>query len=157
MGLLVFNRFATSPTTKMEKGVVGKVISGMHHPNHLNKKDKKNTSDMKDELVRDLKEVYAAKWLSEELEGNEDNFDFPLLTILIKGVDEPDSLAEKALQVRARTEYNEEQLVLVLNGVGHNKPLSDDAFNEAAEIIEKVTESLMMKFPDDVLLYKWDD
>lgn len=112
---------------------------------------------MKNEIVRDLKEVYAAKWLSEELEGKEDNFDFPLLTILIKGVDEPDSLAEKALQVRVRKEGEVEELVLVLNGTGHNKPLSDEAFNEVGEIIEQVTESLMMKFPDDVLLYKWDD
>lgn len=120
---------------------------------------------MKEELFNDLKKRYfmgkeALKMIAKS-EGDEDMgaYDFRLLTISIKDIDEPDEAAQPMIQVRLRKDDDKdyEELVVACNTKGANRPITDlDAdLTMLAELIESLTEGLVAEFKDNVLLWNW--
>lgn len=122
---------------------------------------------MKEELKKDLKKSYdlakvmaAAKWLSEEMEDNvEDKYDYALLTISMFEAGEDESKAEPVLQIRVRKDgvEKDEEFAVVSSTVGFTNTTDDldKKIDDLGGIIETVTEELLLKFPDDVLTYRW--
>lgn len=120
---------------------------------------------MKEELFNDLKKRYfmgkdTLKMIAKS-EGDEDMgaYDFRLLTVSIKDIDEPDEAAQPMIQVRLRKDDDKdyEELVVVCNTKGANRPITDlDAdLMMLAELIESLTEGLVAEFKDNVLLWNW--
>lgn len=122
---------------------------------------------MKEELKKDLKKSYdlakvmaAAKWLAQEMEEEvEDKYDYALLTISMFEAGEDERKAEPVLQVRLRKDGTEkdEEFVVVSTMVGFTNTTDelDKKIDDLGGIIETVTEELLYKFPDDILVYRW--
>lgn len=119
---------------------------------------------MKEELKKDIRKNYdslkvmlAAQWLADE--KNDNNYDIPLLTILVKDAGEEDTSAEQIFQVRIRKEEDRQEEFLVFghsDGYASSTENLDEKIDNLATMIETITEGLLLKFPDSVLLYKWN-
>ena len=124
---------------------------------------------MADEIYAELKKRYdtvrlvlAAKWLANEMDGNqseeEETYDVPLLTIYFKDLSEEPSIENRLLQVRVRNIYeNQEELVLVFHSRGASKVVTDidSALTEVSGYIEDFTGRFLLEFPDAIYRYEW--
>ena len=121
---------------------------------------------MIEEIYNDLKKRYNsakivtyAKWLSNEMEGKqEDTYDFPLVTIFFKDLAEEVPTENRLLQVRIRddNEGRGEEVVVVLNSRGVSKVVTDidTDLKEVAGFIEKFTQDFLLEAPD--IVYRWE-
>ena len=120
---------------------------------------------MKEELFKELQEQYKfakgmifAKWLSDEMEGKEeDKYDVALFTIYYKDLAEDVPIELPLVQVRIRKDEDKdyEEIVLVMGMVGANKEMEDEKDLEfCAEKIEWFTERFLEDFPDAIYRYE---
>ncbi len=119
---------------------------------------------MKREIFNDLiKRYYAGKEILKGLQTTEDDpifaYDFRLLTIGIRGIDEDDENATRLLDLRCRKnkEKDCEELVIVTGNKGAVRDVTniEEDLKGAAEVIEIITAGLVENFPDDVLVWSW--
>lgn len=119
---------------------------------------------MKEEIFNDLiKRYYAGKEILKGMQTTVDDpifaYDYRLLTIGIRGIDEDDENATRLLDLRCRNnkEKDCEELVLVTGNKGAVRDVTniEEDLKGAAEIIEDITTGLVEHFPDDVLVWNW--
>lgn len=122
---------------------------------------------MKGEIFRDLmvrykmgKEIVEA--MKERIKESDDNiktYDLRLVTISIKDIDEDDSDAQRAFEVRVRKEDEDgpEQLVIVASKHGAVRDVTDitEDLKDTASLLETLTEGLVGEFDDKVLVWNW--
>lgn len=90
--------------------------------------------------------------------NNIKNYDFRLVTISIKEIDEDNEEESRVLEIRCRREQDaDEELVIVAAEKGLTKAVEDidEDLKALAGIIEAVTEGLVGEFPDKVLVWNW--
>lgn len=122
----------------------------------------KHSSMMKEEIFRDLMARYKmGKDIFKAMEKAEGVFayDLRLVTISIKDIDEDDSDAQRAFEVRVRKEDEDgpEQLVIVASKHGAVRDVTDitEDLKDTASLLETLTEGLVGEFDDKVLVWNW--
>ena len=85
-------------------------------------------------------------------------YDFRLVSIMIKDIDEDDDQAQRFIELRCRKDENKdyEEIVVVTGKVGGAKPVEtpEKTIREAAELLEKISENVCREFENKVLV--WD-
>ena len=122
---------------------------------------------MIEEIYNDLKKRYNtakivtySKWLSDEMEGKQDDkYDIPLLTIFYTDLSDETPKERPLLQVRVRddNEGRGEELVIVFTTTGASKVVDDidTDLHQSAEYVEQFTEEFLTEFPDVVYRWEW--
>lgn len=117
---------------------------------------------MKEEIFNDLLIRYnMGKEIAEAMKESDSikTYDFRLVTISIKEIDEDDSDAQRAFEVRVRKEdeNSPEQLVIVASRHGAVRDVTDitEDLKDTASLLETLTEGLVGEFDDKVLVWNW--
>lgn len=117
---------------------------------------------MKEEIFNDLLIRYnMGKEIAEAMKKSDNikTYDFRLVTISIKEIDEDDSDAQRAFEVRVRKEDEDspEQLVIVASRHGAVRDVTDitEDLKDTASLLETLTEGLVGEFDDKVLVWNW--